>query len=62
MRHVWKLVGVIHGYGFMGNHYHLLLETPEANLVDGMKWLKGTCELMLGGGDENIYPLESSKS
>jgi len=26
----------------MGNHYHLLLETPEANLVAGMKWLQGT--------------------
>jgi hypothetical protein len=25
----------------MGNHYHLLLETPEANLVSGMKWLQG---------------------
>ncbi len=26
----------------MGNHYHLLLETPEGNLVAGMKWLQGT--------------------
>ena len=26
----------------MGNHYHLLLETPQANLVAGMKWLQGT--------------------
>jgi hypothetical protein len=26
----------------MGNHYHLLLETPEPNLVAGMKWLQGT--------------------
>jgi hypothetical protein len=26
----------------MTNHYHLLLETPEANLVVGMKWLQGT--------------------
>lgn len=26
----------------MGNHYHLLLETPEPNLVSGMKWLQGT--------------------
>jgi REP element-mobilizing transposase RayT len=23
----------------MGNHFHLLLETPEPNLVSGMKWL-----------------------
>ncbi len=26
----------------MSNHYHLLLETPEGNLVTGMKWLQGT--------------------
>jgi hypothetical protein len=26
----------------MRNHYHLLVETPEANLVAGMKWLQGT--------------------
>ena len=27
----------------MGNHYHLLVETPAANLVAGMKWLQATC-------------------
>lgn len=32
----------IHAYILMGNHYHLLLETPHANLVAGMKWLQGT--------------------
>jgi REP element-mobilizing transposase RayT len=32
----------IHAYVLMGNHYHLLLETPEANLVAGMKWFQGT--------------------
>jgi REP element-mobilizing transposase RayT len=25
----------------MSNHYHLLLETPEPNLVSGMKWFQG---------------------
>jgi putative transposase len=34
----WRL----HGWVLMGNHYHLCLETPEANLVEGMKWLQGT--------------------
>ena len=33
---------LIHAYVLMGNHYHLLLETPEPNLVVGMKWLQGT--------------------
>jgi putative transposase len=32
----------VHAYVLMGNHYHLLIETPEANLVAGMKWLQGT--------------------
>ena len=31
----WK----VHAYVLMSTHYHLLLETPLANLVDGMKWL-----------------------
>ena len=32
----------VHAYVLMGNHYHLLVETPEGNLVAGMKWLQGT--------------------
>jgi REP element-mobilizing transposase RayT len=32
----------IHAYVLMSNHYHLLLETPEPNLVDGMKWFQST--------------------
>lgn len=32
----------IHAYVLMGNHYHLLAQTPEPNLVAGMKWLQGT--------------------
>ena len=26
----------------MSNHYHLMVETPEANLVAGMRWLQNT--------------------
>ena len=32
----------IHAFVLMDNHYHLLLETPKANLVTGMKWFQGT--------------------
>jgi putative transposase len=32
----------IHSYCLMSNHFHLVVETPEANLVEGMKWLLGT--------------------
>ena len=33
---------VLHAYCLMPNHFHFLLETPEANLVAGMKWFLGT--------------------
>lgn len=33
---------LVHSYALMLNHYHLLLETPEGNLVAGMKWFQGT--------------------
>ncbi|MCX6876775.1 MAG: transposase [Verrucomicrobia bacterium] len=36
--HGWR----VHAWVLMGNHYHLLLETPQANLVSGMKYLMGT--------------------
>jgi len=32
----------VHAYCLMPNHFHLVMETPEANLVAGMKWLLGT--------------------
>jgi len=32
---------MLHAYVIMSNHYHLALETPEGNLVDGMRWLQG---------------------
>ncbi|MEM7393538.1 MAG: transposase [Verrucomicrobiota bacterium] len=39
----------IHAYVLMGNHYHILLETPEANLVAGMKWFQGTYTMRYNG-------------
>ena len=34
----WRL----HAFVLMSNHYHLLIETPEANLVGGMRWFQTT--------------------
>jgi putative transposase len=34
----WQL----HAYCLMGNHFHLVVETPKGNLVAGMMWLLGT--------------------
>ena len=30
----------VHAFALMSNHYHLLLETPRANLSRGMGWLQ----------------------
>src|SRR6266404_5512349 len=32
----------VHAFCLMSNHFHLVLETPQPNLVAGMKWLLGT--------------------
>jgi REP element-mobilizing transposase RayT len=32
----------VHAYCLMSNHFHLVVETPQPNLVAGMKWLLGT--------------------
>src|SRR6266571_7308225 len=32
----------VHAYCLMGNHFHLVLEAPLANLVAGMRWFLGT--------------------
>ncbi len=34
----WK----VHAYCVMRNHYHLAIETPEGNLVEGVHWLQST--------------------
>jgi REP element-mobilizing transposase RayT len=37
----------VHAYCLMSNHYHLVLETPNANLVAGMAWLQSTYTIRL---------------
>ena len=32
----------VHALCLMSNHFHLVVETPKANLVAGMKWFLGT--------------------
>lgn len=33
---------VVHAFVLMPNHYHLVVETPQGNLVEGMRWFQGT--------------------
>jgi len=37
-------------YCLMSNHFHLVVETPQANLVEGMKWF-------LGHGQSGVFGL-----
>lgn len=37
-RTAWR----VHAYCLLPNHFHLVIETPQPNLVAGMKWLLGT--------------------
>src|SRR5437016_13820780 len=37
-----KTAWEIHAFCLMPNHFHLVLETPQPNLVAGMKWFLGT--------------------
>ena len=32
----------VHGWVLMSNHYHWLIETSQANLVEGMRWVQNT--------------------
>ncbi len=38
---------VVHAYCLMGNHHHLLIETPEPNLSRGMRERMGVRSLLL---------------
>ena len=37
----------VHAYCLMRNHFHLVVETPNANLVAGMAWLQSTFTIRL---------------
>jgi putative transposase len=37
----------VHAYCLMRNHFHLVVETPDANLVAGMAWLLSTFTIRL---------------
>jgi putative transposase len=37
-----KIDWQVHAWCLMPNHFHLVVETPSPNLVEGMKWFLGT--------------------
>jgi REP element-mobilizing transposase RayT len=44
---VRKFQWELYAYCLMGNHFHLVLETPNANISDGMQYLKGNYAIWL---------------
>jgi putative transposase len=51
----------IHTYCLMSNHFHFVVETPNANLVEGMKWLLGTYTKRFNGRHKLLGHLFSGR-
>ena len=47
----------IHAYALMDNHYHAILQTPEANLSAGMQWLHGSYSAWYNARHNRVGPL-----
>ncbi|HZR16968.1 MAG TPA: transposase [Verrucomicrobiae bacterium] len=50
----------IHAFCLMSNHYHLLLETPNANLMPGMAWHQSTYTIRLNHRHKLIGHVDGS--
>jgi len=44
----------VHAYCLMGNHYHLLIETPDGNLSQGMRQLNGVYTQHINRNHERV--------
>ena len=47
----------IHAYVLMGNHYHLLVQTPHANLSRAMQWLNVSYSVWFNRRRERVGPV-----
>lgn len=64
-RHFLELLGEvheryrfrIHAYVLMDNHYHCIIETPDANLSRGMQWLHTSYSTWFNAKHERVGPL-----
>ena len=64
-RHLLELFGIlhdryrlkIHAYALMDNHYHAILQTPDANLSRGMQWLHGSYSAWYNARHNRVGPL-----
>jgi len=64
----WHLLGLfailheryrirIHAYALMDNHYHAILQTPDANLSRGLQWLHGSYSAWYNARHDRVGPL-----
>src|SRR5689334_19785911 len=47
----------LHAYVMMSNHYHLLIETPEANLSPAIQWLQTSYSMWFNRQHDRVGPL-----
>jgi putative transposase len=47
----------VHGYVLMGNHYHLQIETPRANLSKAIQWLNVSYSVWYNRRQKRLGPL-----
>ena len=47
----------IYGYVLMGNHFHLIVRTPDANLSRAMQWLKVSYSMWFNRKYDRVGPL-----
>lgn len=47
----------VHAYVLMGNHYHLQIETPKANLSQAMQWLNVSYSAWFNRAHRRVGPL-----
>ena len=52
----------VHAYCLMRNHYHLVVETPNADLVAGMAWLQSTYTIRLNHRHKLVGHVLSGRS
>ncbi|MFC1497944.1 transposase [Verrucomicrobiota bacterium] len=48
---------IIHAYSLMTNHYHLIVQTPDANLSVAMQWLSTSYSMWFNLRNQRVGPL-----
>src|SRR5712691_7023669 len=52
----------VHAFCLMRNHYHLVVETPNPNLVAGMAWLQSTYTIRCKCKCKSVLTIDTEQS